>query len=85
MIVNNSNLYKGGDIVLDGQTWDRCVFERCRIIMTRGNFSLTNSEFIDCTFEFRGEAAVIRQMVLDIQHSSKTGGVMADSTRTVPS
>jgi hypothetical protein len=53
-------------VVLDGHEYIGCEFLECRIVVTRGNFVLKNSSFDSCTFEFGGEAANIRDLVVGL-------------------
>ena len=48
--------FEGQTIVLDGNDYLRCRFLRCRIIVTRGNFSVRECTFDTCNFEFSGVA-----------------------------
>lgn len=63
--------FEGTTIVLDGNEYLRCQFYHCRIVVTRGNFSLRNCAFDDCTFDFGGEAANIRDLVLGLVNQPK--------------
>ena len=58
--------FEGTTIVLDGNEYLRCHFLRSRVVVTRGNFSLRNCSFDDCSFDFGGEAANIRDLVLGL-------------------
>ena len=53
-------------VVLDGNEFIKCKFENSLIVITRGNFTLDNCKFNGCKFEFGGEAANIRGLVLSI-------------------
>ena len=55
--------FKGTTVILDGNEYSECIFKECKVIVTRGNFSLKNSKFDGCNFEFGGEAANIRDLV----------------------
>lgn len=50
--------------VLDGKEYRDCEFTNCRIVITRGNFSIVGCIFSGCVFEFGGEAANIRSVVM---------------------
>lgn len=54
-------------VVLDGHQFTDCEFEDCTIIVTRGNFFLKGCTFTRCKFEFGGEAANIRNIVLGLE------------------
>ena len=58
--------FEGTTVVLDGHEYLRCRFLRSRIVVTRGNFSLRDCTFDTCNFEFGGEAANIRTLVLNL-------------------
>ena len=66
--------FEGTTVVLDGNEYMRCQFDHCRIVVTRGNFSLRNCGFDSCTFDFGGEAANIRDLVLGLVNQPKPGG-----------
>ena len=66
--------FEGTTIVLDGNEYLRCQFHHCRIVVTRGNFSLRDCAFDGCTFDFGGEAANIRDLVLGLVNQPKPGG-----------
>ncbi len=61
--------FKNRIIVLDGGDFNRCKFEKCEVFLSRGNFSLTNSEFDGCKFRYFGEADVVRNLTLSISRS----------------
>jgi hypothetical protein len=42
------------------------MFRKCKVVVTRGNFSLKNSSFDGCSFEFGGEAANIKSLVMGL-------------------
>ena len=58
--------FDGSTVVLDGNEYLRCRFRHSRIVVTRGNFSLRESSFDTCTFEFGGEAENIKTLVLSL-------------------
>lgn len=58
--------FDGTTVVLDGNEYSRCQFLRCRIVVTRGNFSLRDCTFDTCGFDFGGEAENIRTLVLGL-------------------
>jgi hypothetical protein len=58
--------FQNTTIVLDGNEYIGCKFYKCRIVLTRGNFVLKKSSFDSCTFEFGGEAANIRDLVMGL-------------------
>lgn len=60
--------FQGTTVVLDGNEYLRCRFVRCRLVLTRGNFSLRDCAFDTCNFEFGGEAANIRTLVLGLKN-----------------
>jgi hypothetical protein len=60
--------FEGQTIVLDGNEYLRCRFLRCRVVVTRGNFSLRESTFDTCNFEFGGEAENIRTLVISLRN-----------------
>jgi hypothetical protein len=62
------SMFEGTTVVLDGHEYSKCKFLRCRVIVTRGNFSLRDCAFDGCTFEFGGEAENIRNLVLGLLH-----------------
>jgi hypothetical protein len=64
--------FEGQTIVLDGNDYLRCRFLRCRIIVTRGNFSVRECTFDTCNFEFSGEAENIRTLVLTLRNQRPT-------------
>lgn len=69
--------FNGTTVVLDGNEYIRCKFLNCRIVLTRGNFSLIDSEFDGCSFEFGGEAANIRNIAIGLMNQASsvpTGG-----------
>ena len=63
--------FQGSTVVLDGNEYDKCSFIKCKIVITRGNFSLHDSTFNGCNFEFGGEAANIRNIVLGLINQDK--------------
>jgi hypothetical protein len=64
--------FESQTIVLDGNDYLRCRFLRCRIIVTRGNFSVRECTFDTCNFEFSGEAENIRTLVLTLRNQRPT-------------
>lgn len=66
--------FKGTTVILDGNEYNKCIFEKCKIVVTRGNFSLKNSTFDGCNFEFGGEAANIKDLVMGLLNQSKNKG-----------
>jgi hypothetical protein len=69
--------FEGQTIVLDGNEYLRCRFLRCRVVVTRGNFSLSECTFDTCNFEFGGEAENIRTLVISLRNQplpNPTGG-----------
>lgn len=58
--------FQGSTVVLNGNEYVGCKFFQCRIVITRGNFTLKDTGFDSCTFEFGGEAANIRNLVLGL-------------------
>ena len=58
--------FHGTTIVLDGNEYLHCEFYQCKVVVTRGNFSLRDSSFDSCSFEFGGEAANIRNLVMGL-------------------
>lgn len=64
--------FENTTVVLDGHEYSKCKFLRCRIVVTRGNFSLRDSEFDSCHFEFGGEAANIKALVLSLMHQTSS-------------
>ena len=64
--------FQGSTVVLDGNEYSRTHFIQCRIVITRGNFSLIECSFDTCNFEFGGEAENIRSLVLGLIHQSQT-------------
>lgn len=61
-------------VVLDGNEYIECEFTKCRIVITRGNFKLEDSNFDSCAFEFAGEAANIKSLVEGLLNQPKTAG-----------
>lgn len=70
--------FEGSTVVLDGNEYIRCKFFQSRIVITRGNFILKDSNFDSCTFEFGGEAENIRSLVLGLLDQPNN----PESTRT---
>jgi hypothetical protein len=69
--------FEGQTIVLDGNEYLRCRFLHCRVVVTRGNFSLSECTFDTCNFEFGGEAENIRTLVISLRNQplpNPTGG-----------
>jgi hypothetical protein len=66
--------FEGATVVLDGNEYLRCKFLRCRVVVTRGNFSLRDSSFDSCNFEFGGEAANIKTLVLSLMNQAPAPG-----------
>lgn len=64
--------FSGASVVLDGNEYINSAFLRCRIIVTRGNFSLKGCVFEECQFEFGGEAGNIRNLVLSLVNQQIT-------------
>lgn len=62
----NQCTFQNSTVVLDGNVYDGCNFIGCKIVVTRGNFSLKNSSFDSCSFEFGGEAANIKELVMGL-------------------
>lgn len=61
-------------LVLDGHEFIRCRIIDSRIVVTRGNFRIEDCSFDRCTFEFAGEAASVRGLVLALQQQETSGG-----------
>ncbi len=74
MSVFKDCMFDNSAVVLDGNEYDKCIFKNSKIIITRGNFSLKNSTFDGCAFEFVGEAANIRNIVLNLIDQKPKGG-----------
>ncbi len=51
--------YNGQDIYLDGFRFERCRFDRCRIILSRGVFEIERCFFAECQFLYLNEAGRI--------------------------
>jgi hypothetical protein len=66
MSVFNKCSFEGTTIILDGNEYNDCTFKKCRVIVTRGNFSLRRSTFDGCVFDFGGEAENIRNLVIGL-------------------
>ncbi len=64
-------VFEGSTVVLDGNEYLRTRFLRCRVVVTRGNFSLRECSFDSCNFEFGGEAENIRTLVLGLVNQSQ--------------
>ena len=64
--------FSNASVVLDGNEYINTVFFQCRVIVTRGNFSLKGCTFDECQFEFGGEAGNIRNLVLSLIHQQVT-------------
>ena len=62
----NECVFTNATVVLDGNEYIGCKFSHCRIVVTRGNFVLKNSSFDGCKFEFGGEAANIKELVMGL-------------------
>jgi hypothetical protein len=58
-------------VVLDGNEYLRCEFIQARIVVTRGNFSLRECKFDGCHFEFGGEAANIKELLMGLLKSQQ--------------
>ena len=71
MIFKNSS-FVGTTIILDGNEYSGCSFEKCKIVVTRGNYSLHSSTFDRCDFEFGGEAANIKELVTGLLNPQKS-------------
>ena len=56
----------GTTVVLDGNEYVGVVFFQCRVVVTRGNFSLKECSFESCEFEFGGEAKNIKDLVFGL-------------------
>jgi hypothetical protein len=57
MAQNSGTTFNDSIEVLDGNVYDRCVFNRCRIVYSGGALPMLNScQFNDCTWTL-GEAA----------------------------
>lgn len=65
--------FHGTTVVLDGHEYLRCEFSQSKIVVTRGNFSLRNCSFDSCEFEFGGEAANIRDLVIGLLNQPSRG------------
>jgi hypothetical protein len=63
--------FKSTTIILDGNAYDNCLFENCKIIVTQGNFSLRNTTFDGCNFEFSGEAENIKNLIVGLMGRKK--------------
>ena len=79
-----NNFFGGQTLVLDGSEWRSCQFRQCRIVISRGNFSLVDCTFDSCRFEFGGEAENLLQfffnMPADLQNSIRSGMVGSHGT-----
>ena len=62
--------FQGTTVVLDGHEYLRCEFSRSKIVLTHGNFSLRDCSFDGCEFEFGGEAANIKALVVGLMNQS---------------
>ena len=62
--------FQGTTVVLDGNEYIGCDFSKCRIVVTRGNFTLRNTRFDSCVFELGGEAANIKTLVRALDDQS---------------
>jgi len=63
--------FNNSTVVLDGNEHIKCKFINSRIVITRGNFTLDQCSFDGCNFEFGGEAANIRNIVLSLINQPK--------------
>jgi len=75
--------FQGTTVVLDGNEYLRCQFLQARIVLTRGNFSLRECKFDGCHFEFGGEAANIKEVLMGIigsQQQPKTPSGLGAAT-----
>lgn len=66
MATFESCAFEGTTVILDGNEYNKCMFRKCKVVVTRGNFSLKNSSFDGCSFEFGGEAANIKSLVMGL-------------------
>jgi len=71
--------FNGTTVILDGHEYIGCEFVNCRVVVTRGNFVLKDSSFDTCTFEFGGEAANIRDLIMGLLGQSPDSGRKSDS------
>lgn len=58
----NGEHFENEVLVLDGSSFDGCKLLNSDIYLSRGNFSLVNSEIGNCKFFFSGEAAAVRSI-----------------------
>ena len=58
--------FEKSTVVLDGNEYIDTAFVECRVVITRGNFSLQGCSFDRCNFEFGGEAENIKNLVLGL-------------------
>ncbi len=74
MAIFNDCILSGQTVILDGNEYNGCKFINSKIIVTRGNYSLKNCRFSGCNFEFGGEAANIKKLVMDLLNQRTTKG-----------
>lgn len=70
--------FEGGTHVLDGNEFIDSAFKNCRLVVTRGNYSLQRCTFESCYFEFGGEAENIRNLVLSLVEQPRSNSSEAD-------
>ena len=68
--------------VLDGNEYISCKFKNSRIVITRGNYTLDNCSFDSCKFEFGGEAANIRNIVLSLIDQPQSAETKPQGSKT---
>jgi hypothetical protein len=77
--------FENSTVVLDGNEHIKCKFINSRIIITRGNFTLDQCSFDGCNFEFGGEAANIRNIVLGLINQPSSSKPQAEKNSGVAS
>lgn len=65
MTLFQNQTFVGQTILLDGNQYFQCRFERCVLRFTRGDFSLKRCPVLDCEIRPEGEAKVVAQFLAD--------------------
>ena len=51
--------FNNEDVYLDGHSWFNCKFDKCNIIIERGEFDLVQCSFDSCKLTAKGNAIAI--------------------------
>lgn len=81
MAKNSQQTYKDQIVILDGNEFDRCVFENCTLEYQGVKpVSLVGSTMNNCQWSFKGPAANAVQFMSAMYNSGGQGAMLIEST-----